>query len=910
MKKLYTLLFAAALYCTTANAQISAGGQPESFSRPNLSESFEIKTMPALDIPAIIAAEEARGDEPRPYKFGENIPVVFSMANSGTWVELKKGRVWRLGIKSEGAFTLNFIFNHFYMPEGAKFFIYNADKDYVLGAFTSQNNRDDRAFGTDIVKGDMAILEYYEPNEVRGQGVIKLQTVTHGYINIFDVTGGGSGSCNNDINCPGWEDWQDEKRSVGIMIANGSGFCTGTMVVDVPQSGTPYFLGANHCMGGSQAAWVFRFNYEHTTCNQSATPVAQSITGSTLRASSAPSDFALMELSSAPPANYNVYYAGWTNDGLAATQATGIHHPSGDVKKISRENNTLTSGTWAGTPANSHWTVGYWDDGVTEGGSSGSGLWDQNHRLVGQLHGGASVCGGNDLSDQYGKFSLSWLGGGTNSTQLKHWLDPDNTGAVAVDGWDPNSPTVAYDARITSITSPVDQESYCSSDVTPVVVIKNSGTTTLTAIDITYDYDGGTSSVYNWTGSLATGATATVTLPLATLASGVHTFNASTSIVGNADENTSNDSLSSEFTIVANGNTLTLTVTTDGYGDETTWELEDNNGTVIHSGGPFGNDETTTTEICVAGTGCYTFTMFDSFGDGMCCAEGNGSFLLEDENGYELASGASFTSSDATNFCLPITATPPATAFTSNNQQICEGMIVTYTNQTVSSLQATYAWTFQGGSPATSTAANPTVTYTNQGTYDVRLIATNQFGSDTTLLVDYITVIDAPNLSTSSTVDHVGAPLDGTATVDVTGGTPPYIYSWSNGQSSTSANSTNTITGIAAGNYNVQVTDGSGCTVSQSVLVSTNTGVEEQELEALVSVYPNPAKDVVTIELPSGKQANICELYNVIGARMESFSVAGKQRFSVDLKAIAKGVYFLRINVDGQLITKKIIIAK
>jgi hypothetical protein len=45
------------------------------------------------------------------------------------------------------------------------------------------------------------------------------------YINIFDLNGGGSGSCNNDVNCAGWEDWQDEKRSVGIMISGGSGFC-------------------------------------------------------------------------------------------------------------------------------------------------------------------------------------------------------------------------------------------------------------------------------------------------------------------------------------------------------------------------------------------------------------------------------------------------------------------------------------------------------------------------------------------------------------------------------------------------------------------------------------------------------------------------------------------------------------
>lgn len=915
MKKLYTLLFASAIFCTTTHAQISAGGEPQSFSKPNLSQTFEVKTMPALDIPAIIAAEEARGDEPRPYKFGENIPVAFSMNNSGTWEEMKKGRLWRLGIKSDDAFSLNFIFDQFYLPEGATFFIYNAQKDYVLGAFTSQNNRDDRSFATDLVKGEMAILEYYEPNEVRGQGLIRLETVTHGYKDLFHILGehstAGSGSCNNDVNCPGWEDWQDDKRSVGIMISGGSGFCTGAMVVDVPQSGTPYFLTANHCMGGNTANWVFRFNYEHIVCNQSATPTAQSITGATLRANWATSDFALLQLSSTPPANYNVYYAGWTNDGLAATQSTGIHHPSGDVKKISRENSTLTSTGWGG-PGNSHWANPGWDDGVTEPGSSGSPLFDQNHRVVGQLHGGQSACGNpaNQQGDVYGKFSVSWGGNNTNSTRLSNWLDPQGTGATAVDGWDPNAPVLAYDAKINSITSPVNNESYCTSDITPVVVIKNSGTTTLTAINVTYNFDGGTPAIYNWTGTLASGATATVTLPQATLSSGAHVFNAATSIVGNTDENTSNDALASNFTIVANGTTLTVTMNTDGYGDETTWDIKDNNGNVIHNGGPFGNNETVTANVCVAATGCYTFTVYDSYGDGMCCSQGNGSFSLKDENNLVIASGGTFTSQAATNFCLPITTDPPTAGFASNNQQVCEGMTITYTNQTVSSLQATYAWAFQGGSPATSTAANPTVTYTNQGTYDVRLISTNQFGSDTLLLTDYVTVLDAPTLATSSTVDHVGAPLDGTATVDVFGGTPPFTYVWSNGQSSTSANPTNTITGLAAGNYNVQVTDGNGCVVSRSIFVGTNTGVEEEELASLVSVYPNPAKDMITIELPAGKQAGVCELFNVIGSKMDSFSVAGQQRFSVDLKTYAKGIYFLRINIDGQLITKKIIITK
>jgi hypothetical protein len=74
--------------------------------------------------------------------------------------------------------------------------------------------------------------------------------------------------------------------------------------------------------------------------------------------------------------------------------------------------------------------------GVTEPGSSGSPLYDAAGRFIGQLHGGASACGatGDNLSDIYGRFSVSWTGGGTNSTRLSNWLDAGNTGAMAIDG--------------------------------------------------------------------------------------------------------------------------------------------------------------------------------------------------------------------------------------------------------------------------------------------------------------------------------------------------------------------------------------------------------------------------------------------------------------------------------------------
>jgi lysyl endopeptidase len=96
--------------------------------------------------------------------------------------------------------------------------------------------------------------------------------------------------------------------------------------------------------------------------------------------------------------------------------------------KISRTNNPLTiASAFGGT--NQHWQVN-WNQGVTEPGSSGSPLFDPNHRIVGQLEGGLSKCGDASLIDFYGRFDLSWTGGGTNATRLSNWLDPNNSGAL------------------------------------------------------------------------------------------------------------------------------------------------------------------------------------------------------------------------------------------------------------------------------------------------------------------------------------------------------------------------------------------------------------------------------------------------------------------------------------------------
>ncbi|MBK6900003.1 MAG: trypsin-like peptidase domain-containing protein [bacterium] len=173
---------------------------------------------------------------------------------------------------------------------------------------------------------------------------------------------------------------------------------------------------AYHCgIHTSQAPTLVTYwNFNSPTCGQQGGgSLAQFLTGSTLRAESSASDFTLVELNSVPDASWNVAYAGWDRGAQDPTSATAIHHPSTDEKSISFEYDALSTTTYLQTAVpgdGTHLRVADWDLGTTEGGSSGSPLFNQNHHVVGQLHGGYAACG-NNLSDWYGRFSRSWTGG-------------------------------------------------------------------------------------------------------------------------------------------------------------------------------------------------------------------------------------------------------------------------------------------------------------------------------------------------------------------------------------------------------------------------------------------------------------------------------------------------------------------
>jgi subtilisin-like proprotein convertase family protein len=419
-------------------AQVQIGGTPLLQTDNALSfNKIPFQIMPAFDQKAREAEDVIRDQyKDVPWRFGENFPVQFNLQNSGVWQTRADGsRVWHLGITCNGAYTINLTFDQFRLPEKARLFVFNQDFSHVIGAFTSENNAAHGQFATTLVRGASIMLEYIEPQNVDFQADLQINQVTHGYRDAYKSLAGlgQSGTCNNNVNCPVGTDWQCEKKSVVMLVSGGNGFCTGTVLNNTRQDATPYILTANHCYS-NPATWVFWFNWESPTCvNPATSPPYTSATGATLKARRTDPDFCLVQLNAPIPANYAVTYAGWDKSGVIPNAAIAIHHPNGDIKKISFASpvNSGALGPITGTNAWQAW----WTNGVTEPGSSGSALFNPNKQVIGQLYGGPSSCTAvaANKHDFYGKIAISWEG--ADATQrLKDWLDPTATGVSGLDG--------------------------------------------------------------------------------------------------------------------------------------------------------------------------------------------------------------------------------------------------------------------------------------------------------------------------------------------------------------------------------------------------------------------------------------------------------------------------------------------
>lgn len=454
-------------YCTVYG-QLSTDEEPLSFRTnvPLLKRSAKAQKITAsLDMKKIGQEDIADEENGLPPRFGYKHEVNYNLDNSGEWTELPDGsKMWRLSIACPGALSINLLYDKFWIPDSAKFFIYSNDRKHSIGAFTSVNNKGDRkdiqGFATGLVYGDQVTLEYWLPSDAKEVGVISVAYVIHGYKYILLSDDemyagyGQSGNCQVNVNCNEGRNWQNEKNAVAMILVDGDRWCTGSLVNTTANDNRPLFLTADHCLVGRDAIgnpnlnhWSFYWNYESPGC-ANASSGTRSTAGATVVANNGVTDFALLRLTENPrnATNITPYYLGWDRSGNAGTGGVGIHHPSGDIKKIS---------TYSMTPINSYCANSnlYWDvrfiqtangHSVMEPGSSGSPLINSNRKVIGQLYGPYNLsrcpayqCNNPSLQQvAYGKLSVSWTGNGATDSRrrLRDWLDPAGTNPQTLNG--------------------------------------------------------------------------------------------------------------------------------------------------------------------------------------------------------------------------------------------------------------------------------------------------------------------------------------------------------------------------------------------------------------------------------------------------------------------------------------------
>jgi len=533
----------------TASAQQSLGGLPPSldpYRSALVQQSAPRHRLPPLDLEPYLAEDAVNaGRKDIPWRFGVRRQVDFGVDIGGQWTALPDGSMlWRQAVRSPGAKTLNLQFDAFDLPPGARLWVHSPDGQ-VQGAFTEANHNPKRSFATGQIDGDEVILEYWEPADAAFRGRLHLSNLTHGYRGLDtaapqDKVFGEALACNDNAACA--TGWERQTRSVVLITVGGDGFCTGALINNTNRDGTPYILTANHCLGGDPSLWIYRFNWQSPTCaNPATSPAYDEIGGSFLVASTFDSDFGLLQLFDPVPPSFNAYFSGWDATGAIPQGGVGIHHPTGDIKKISFENSPLTSDDYNGG-VNTHWRINEWDEGTTEGGSSGSPLFDlQSGRIIGQLQGGDAGC---NVFDWFGKLSRSWDDGVGPTERLQDWLAPGQPGTLTLDGYDPNTPTGPLDASVVAITRPSELALSCTA-FSPEVTLSNRGTDPLTSVGFQARIDSEPfADVGTWTGNLSTNAIASVELSEMSTTPGPHLLEVrSTDPNGQTDPNPGNDSV-------------------------------------------------------------------------------------------------------------------------------------------------------------------------------------------------------------------------------------------------------------------------------------------------------------------------------------------------------------------------------
>jgi hypothetical protein len=316
-------------------------------------------------------------------------------------------------IKSAGASGMGVHFRNFALADGEEVYVYGAATDsIVFGPFTDKGPWGSGEFWSGTVDGDTVVIEFYKRTDENGQG-FQIFEISHILAELDwrlrsnepDVL-----NCEVDASC-----YSDpEKNAVARILFNNNGpyLCTGTLLNNIAQDRTPYFLTANHCVNSQAVAQTVEtyWFYQTTSCNSGVLRSwVHSPPGANLLATQGSNDFSLIRLQHNAPGG--AFFSGWTSVAQAiGTGVFGLHHPDGYIPPSVNSYLRRSTGSITNTNFNCLGLVnGYeigWTSGSSEPGSSGSGLFTSNgHYLVGVLSCGPAPPTCNNPGAGYSKFA-------------------------------------------------------------------------------------------------------------------------------------------------------------------------------------------------------------------------------------------------------------------------------------------------------------------------------------------------------------------------------------------------------------------------------------------------------------------------------------------------------------------------
>jgi len=366
----------------------------------------------------------------------------------GQWEIIdSKTKVWRIHLISPSALDISVMLERLYIPTGGKLFFIGKNGEFIDGAYTSLENNinSEGQFISRTFPGNEIIIEYSQPTTTTDKPYFIVKGVFHGYKrNKLASNNQRTLPCHNNVNCEPYEDYCNEIRSAMHMLVPFNFVrtnCTGEIVNEIRRFNCsagllnnakndfdPLVLTARHCIRSAIAEhWCvldwsrtwgypiweliqFNFNFQSNVCSPDV-PIFDfhTVLGATLIDDSGSwptgTDLALLRLNRKPPLQANVYYAGWNRESFSDLNknVTGVHHPDGDLKKISKGDLHYD----AIYPT--FWSVG-WNDGITEGGSSGSPLFeDTDRRVIGALSWSVNNdCNDHNQQTRYGRLKDFW----------------------------------------------------------------------------------------------------------------------------------------------------------------------------------------------------------------------------------------------------------------------------------------------------------------------------------------------------------------------------------------------------------------------------------------------------------------------------------------------------------------------